>query len=81
MSQILTIAKEEWRYWLRSRLVKIGLIVFAFLLIVTSIMTANRVSDLRHDRLHQQEAAEQTFLNQPARHPHRMVHYLSLIHI
>ena len=75
MSQILTIAKEEWRYWLRSRLVKIGLIVFAFLLIVTSIMTASRVSDLRHDRLHQQEAAEQTFLNQPARHPHRMVHY------
>lgn len=75
MSRVVIIAKEEWRYWLRSRLVQIGLIVFAFLLIMTSFMTASRVTDLRHERLHQQEEAEQTFLNQPARHPHRMVHY------
>lgn len=75
MSQITTIAKEEWRYWLRSRLVQIGLIVFAVLLTVTSLMTASRVADLRHERIHQQEQAEQTFLDQPDRHPHRMVHY------
>jgi len=75
MSQIFTIAKAEWRYWLRSRLVQIGLIVFSFLLIFTTVITANRMSDLRHERVHQQEQAEQTFLNQPARHPHRMIHY------
>ena len=75
MRMSLRIAKEEWRYWLRSRLVQIGLVVFALLLIVTSIVTAGRVSELRHERDHQQEQAEQTFLNQPARHPHRMVHY------
>lgn len=75
MSQIVAIAKEEWRYWLRSRLVQIGLIVFALLLIVTSVLTASRVSEIRHDREHQQEQAEQTFRDQPDRHPHRMVHY------
>jgi ABC-2 type transport system permease protein len=75
MSQIVTIAKEEWRYWLRSRLVKIGLIVFALLLILTSALTASRVSEIRHDREHQQEKAEQSFREQPDRHPHRMVHY------
>jgi len=75
MSQALTVAKEEWRYWLRSRLVQIGLIVFALLLIVTSILTASRVSEIRHERVHQQEQAEQNFRDQPDRHPHRMVHY------
>ena len=75
MSQVVTVAKEEWRYWLRSRLVQIGLIVFAVLLVFTSILTASRVTELRHERVHQQEQAEQTFRDQPDRHPHRMVHY------
>jgi len=75
MSQIVLIAQEEWRYWLRSRLVQIGLIVFALLLIITSVLTANRMSEIRHERVHQQEQAEQIFREQPDRHPHRMVHY------
>ena len=75
MNQVVAIAKEEWRYWLRSSLVQIGIFVFALLLIVTSVLTANRVSELRHERVHQQEQAEQTFRGQPDRHPHRMVHY------
>jgi len=33
------------------------------------------VSELRHERLHQQEQAQETFRAQPDRHPHRMVHY------
>ena len=28
-----------------------------------------------HERLHLQEQSEETFLSQPDRHPHRMVHY------
>ncbi len=75
MSAIVTIAREEWRYWLRSRLVQIGLVVFSVLLIVTSLLTASHVAEMRHERLHQQEQAEQSFLDQPDRHPHRMVHY------
>jgi len=75
MNHVITIAKEEWRYWLRSRLAQIGIIVFTGLLLATTVLTASRVSDLRHERQHQQEEAEQAFINQPARHPHRMVHY------
>ena len=31
--------------------------------------------EARHERLHLQEQSEETFLSQPDRHPHRMVHY------
>jgi len=51
MSQALTVAKEEWRYWLRSRLVQIGLIVFALLLIVTSILTEESINRNRRNKI------------------------------
>jgi ABC-2 type transport system permease protein len=75
MSHVLTIAKDEWRQWRRSRLAVMGLGIFAVLLIVVSILTSMDVSDARHERAHQQAEAEETFRDQPARHPHRMVHY------
>ena len=75
MNKVLLVAVDEWRYWLRSHVVVIGLVVFASLLIVTSILTANRVSEQRDERLFYQQQAEEAFINQPARHPHRMVHY------
>lgn len=75
MSQVYTIAKDEWRQWRRSRLAVTGLSIFAALLVMVSVLTALDVTEARHDRLHQQASAEQTFLDQPARHPHRMVHY------
>ena len=71
----LRIAREEWRQWMRSRLAVISLIVFAVLLIFTTCLTLLEAQDARHDRLHQQEQSEETFLSQPDRHPHRMVHY------
>lgn len=75
MSAVTRIAREEWRQWGRSRLAVATLGVFAVLLVVTTLLTATDMIDARHDRLHQQAEAEQTFLDQPARHPHRMVHY------
>ena len=75
MSAVLTIARDEWRQWRRSRLAVAGLAVFAALLLVVSVLTALEVSEARHERLHQQAEAEETFLDQPDRHPHRMVHY------
>ena len=71
----LRIAREEWRQWMRSRLAVISLIVFAVLLIFTTCLTLLEAQYARHDRLHQQEQSEETFLSQPDRHPHRMVHY------
>ncbi len=75
MSSSLRIAKEEWRQWLRSRLAVLSLIVFTVLLLFTTAFTMLDAQEARHERLHQQEQAEETFLNQPDRHPHRMVHY------
>ena len=75
MSTSLTIAREEWRQWRRSRLAMLSLIVFSILLIVTTALTLLDAQEARHERLHQQEQAEDTFLDQPDRHPHRMVHY------
>ena len=60
---------------MRSRLAVISLIVFAVLLIFTTGLTLLEAQAARHDRLHQQEQSEETFLSQPDRHPHRMVHY------
>jgi len=75
MSSAVRIAVEEWRQWLRSRLAVLSLIVFSVLLLFTTALTMLDAQDARHERLHQQEQAEETFLNQPDRHPHRMVHY------
>jgi len=75
MSSSIRIAREEWRQWSRSRLAVLSLIVFSILLLFTTVLTMLDAQDARHERLHQQEQAEETFLNQPDRHPHRMVHY------
>jgi len=75
MSSAARVAKEEWRQWLRSRLAVLSLIVFTVLLLFTTLLTTLDAQQARHQRLHQQEQAEETFLNQPDRHPHRMVHY------
>jgi len=69
------IAKEELRHWLRSRLAILSFIIFSILLLFTSVITALDVQEAYNLRLHQQQIAEETFLSQPDRHPHRMVHY------
>ncbi|MEM1180168.1 MAG: delta 1-pyrroline-5-carboxylate reductase, partial [Acidobacteriota bacterium] len=75
MSTILTIAAAEWRLWMRSRSALAALFAVVLIIAATSILTAARFTEERHERTHQQELAEETFLAQPARHPHRMVHY------
>lgn len=75
MKQIWLISKSEWQYWLRSQLAVISGLIFLLLIIVTSVLTAVRMHDEMHNRMHHQAEAEQTFLSQPDRHPHRMVHY------
>lgn len=75
MKQLLLIAAGEWRYWLRSYLLLAGLAVFTLILISTSLFSVLRMESENHTRKHQQQQAEETFLAQPDRHPHRMVHY------
>ena len=75
MNRIFAIAREESRLWLRSRLALGTLLIFALLLAATSIATSLRMSEEHRERSEQQALAEETFLSQPDRHPHRMLHY------
>ncbi|APE27155.1 DUF3526 domain-containing protein [Aurantiacibacter gangjinensis] len=75
MNSPIRIAREEWRLWLRSKVVVAAALIIAVLLAATSVLTINRIADEQAQRLEQQVAAEQTFFAQPDRHPHRMVHY------
>ncbi len=75
MKQVLLIAADEWRYWLRSHLVLGGALIFFVLVVATSILSALRLDVEKETRMLQQSEAEETFYTQPDRHPHRMVHY------
>jgi ABC-2 type transport system permease protein len=75
MTRIFLIAADEWRYWWRSQLA-IAVLVIAFLLTcVSAYLTVVRMDGANHERTHLQETAEDAFLTQPDKHPHRMVHY------
>ena len=75
MKPIWLIAHGEWHYWLRSQLTLGGSLIFLVLIVITSLLSMLRIEAEAHTRTHQQAEAEETFLGQPGRHPHRMVHY------
>jgi len=75
MNSVMLIARAEWRYWLRSSLAVSAAVLFLLLLILTTVLSTARFAAERHERLHHQQDAEESFLSQPDRHPHRMVHY------
>lgn len=75
MHTILRIAREEWRYWLRSHLALGATGLFLVLFVAISLLANARMDAERHERIDHQSEAEEIFLAQPDRHPHRMVHY------
>ncbi|MEO0365294.1 MAG: DUF3526 domain-containing protein [Pseudomonadota bacterium] len=75
MTAVLSIAAAEWRYWRRSRLALVVVALFVLTLAFVSVLTNMRVAADAEARAHHQEESEETFLSQPDRHPHRMVHY------
>ena len=75
MRGALRIVAEEWRFWSRSRLAVSAAALLLLVLAAAGISTASRVQADANARRAMQDAAEATFLAQPDRHPHRMVHY------
>ena len=69
------IFSEEWRYWSRSRLAVSAMLLLVVVILAAVISTVTRVQAADDARRTMQTAAEEAFLAQPARHPHRMVHY------
>ena len=74
-SRVWTIARDEWRYWRRSKLAMTLLLIAVLLASTSVIVTYSSVNEEANQREHLQLQAEQTFVGQPDRHPHRMVHY------
>jgi ABC-2 type transport system permease protein len=74
-SKVVIVAKDEWRYWLRSKLAMTVLAIGLLLTLSSVVVTAITMHELSHDRHELQANAEQSFVDQPDRHPHRMVHY------
>lgn len=75
MSAARLVARNEWRLMQRSRVTRLALFMLLALSVVaalTSIAHRNASDDLR---ARFQAQADQEFDGQPARHPHRMVHY------
>lgn len=70
-----TIIREEWRYWMRSKLALSVLVISIILSCASVLVTLFNIQAATHERAHLQETAQDTFLSQPDRHPHRMVHY------
>lgn len=75
MQTALTIAVQEWCYWLRTKLAASIALLALLLICISVVSTANQVATEKSTRESLQIKAEETFRDQPARHPHRMVHY------
>jgi len=75
LAMATAIGVAEWRHWLRSRLALGAAVLLAGLLLATTVSTTLRQQDEAAQRAHHQAEAEAAFRGQPARHPHRMVHY------
>lgn len=75
IASVLCIAKDEWRYWYRSRLAISVLLLTVIISLASVIITAVNMDNLNQQRESLQRAAEQSFVDQPNRHPHRMIHF------
>jgi len=75
MNVVARVAGGEWQHLLRTRL---ALTVILMMLGLIAIAAASSAYQLTHEaavRASYQQEAEDAFRNQPARHPHRVVHY------
>lgn len=75
MNATLRIARGEWQHLLRTRLAVTIIIMLLALIVVAAASSAQQLLSEAQTREAYQREAEETFRSQPARHPHRMVHY------
>ena len=75
MKEAITICFNEWRYWSRTWLAVTVALLTLILVAISVFATFSQIAKEKNTRESLQVKAEQTFRSQPARHPHRMVHY------
>lgn len=72
---IISVFREEWCFWRRSRLAGSALLLMAVMLLASTGYTVTHGHAEADRRLQLQAQARTAFLEQPARHPHRMIHF------
>ncbi|ONF97411.1 ABC transporter permease [Sphingomonas jeddahensis] len=76
MSAAVTrIAREEWRALARNRAGLIASMLLALLVLAAALVSVERRNAIESERARYQASVDHQFDEQPARHPHRMVHY------
>jgi ABC-2 type transport system permease protein len=75
MSITRLIAKDELRLMRRNRVAMLGLIMLIALSIIAAMISIAHRDNSDQIRARFQAEADKEFDGQPARHPHRMVHY------
>jgi ABC-2 type transport system permease protein len=74
-SGLLRIAREELRWLLRHGLMRTALGLMLVLLIAATVAALDQHAVAEAARERVQASSDQAFLDQPDRHPHRVVHY------
>jgi len=69
------VANGEWQHLIRTRLAITVTIILVSLIVIAAGSSAYKLSRESGLREAYQQQAEEAFRNQPARHPHRVVHY------
>ncbi len=72
---MIRIAIEEWRSLARNRAGLIATLLLIALVIVAGLVSFERRAGIETERARYQATVDSGFDQQPARHPHRMVHY------
>lgn len=75
MSAIVSIARNELRHMVRSRVALSGLVLTMLLTLAAALTSSAYEADQAGLRGRLQAAADAEFESQPDRHPHRMVHF------
>jgi ABC-2 type transport system permease protein len=75
MSIVRLLAKDELRLMRRNRVAMLGLLMLIALSVIASLTSIAHRDDSDQIRARFQAEADKEFDGQPARHPHRMVHY------
>ncbi|WP_085339712.1 ABC transporter permease [Aquidulcibacter paucihalophilus] len=80
MKRARLIARAELALMIRSRVALIGVIALALLSTIAAASSHAHMAQERQNRLANQTQTDALFEAQPARHPHRMVHYGSYVY-
>jgi ABC-2 type transport system permease protein len=75
MSAVLSVARNELRHLVRSRVALTGLVLTALLTLAAALTSSAYQADQAALRERLQASADAEFESQPDRHPHRVVHY------